>query len=110
MERYHVNGNEQRGSHTSAIEAARDILKQFFKVGIKVSPGVIEGNIKARTRSIKLRKLNAETFEMVMVAKGSKQTFKVYGSDQEAVIRIVNAQQSEGWLVSPIADFSTDPE
>jgi hypothetical protein len=96
----------ERGSHTTTIEGAKDILKAFKKVGVLVSPGVIEANVKARGKSMKLKKLNNETFEMVVVVNSSKQTFKVYGDNQEAIIKLVMSFRSESWNVQDVLDIS----
>lgn len=71
-----------------------------------MSPGVIEGNVKAKGRSVKLKKLNNETFEMVIVVNSSKQTFKVYSSEQERVSKIIQNLKSEGWNVQDTMDLS----
>jgi hypothetical protein len=99
----HVN---DRGTHTTTIEGAKDIVKIFKKADIGISPGVIEANVKAKGRSIKLKKINNETFEMVVVVKSSKQTFKVYGMNQEHIIKIVNEFKNEGWNIPSVLDIS----
>ena len=57
---------------------------------MEVSPEVI-GQTKAKGRSVKLKKLNNETFEMVVVVNSSKQTFKVYGKEQEGITSIIQS-------------------
>ena len=99
----HVN---ERGSHTTVIEGSRDILKLLNKAGAQVSPGVIEGNVKAKGRSVKLKKLNNETFEMVVVVGSSKQTFKVYGNDQERITQVIQGLKGAGWNVQDTMDLS----
>lgn len=99
----HIN---ERGSHTTIIEGSKDILKLLKKNGVLVSPGVIEGNVKAKGRSVKLKKLNNETFEMVVVAGSSKQTFKVYGLDQKEIIKLINGLKKENWNVQDVLDIS----
>lgn len=96
----------ERGSHTTVIEGAKDILKTFKKIGILVSPGVIEANAKARGKSVKLKKVNNETFEMVIVVNSSKQTFKVYGDNQEVIIKLINGFKAESWNVQGVLDIS----
>jgi hypothetical protein len=96
----------ERGTHTTTIEGAKDILKAFRKVGVLVSPGVIEANVKARGKSMKLKKLNNETFEMVVVVNSSKQTFKVYGENQEEIVKLVMSFKSESWNVQDVLDIS----
>lgn len=104
MSKIHLN---ERGSHTTVIEGSKDILKLFKKEGIAVSPGVIEGNVKAKGKSVKLKKLNNETFEMVVVVNSSKQTFKVYSHEQDHVAHILQGLKSGGWNVLEIIDLST---
>lgn len=99
----HVN---ERGSHTTVIEGSRDILKLLNKAGAQVSPGVIEGNVKAKRKSVKLKKLNNETFEMVVVVGSSKQTFKVYGNDQHGITRVIQGLKKAGWNVQDTMDLS----
>ena len=99
----HIN---ERGSHTTVIEGSKDILKRFKKAGVKVSPGIIEGNVKAKGRSVKLKKLNNETFEMVVVLGSSKQTFKVYGNDQKSITNIIQSLKADGWNVQETIDLS----
>jgi len=96
----------ERGTHTSTIEGAKEILKKFKKIGVLVSPGVIEANVKARGKSVKLKKLNNETFEMVVVVKSSKQTFKVYGSKQEEIITLINTFKADNWNVQEMLDIT----
>lgn len=103
MEKIHIN---ERGSHTTVIEGSRDILKLLRKAEVEVSPGVIEGNVKAKGKSVKLKKLNNETFEMVVVVSSSKQTFKVYGNDQENISNIVFSLKRDGWTVLETMDLS----
>lgn len=99
----HIN---ERGSHTTVIEGAKDVLKLLKKIGVLVAPGVIEGNVKAKGKSVKLKKLNNETFEMVVVAGNSKQTFKVYGLAQKSIIQTVQSLREENWHVLDVMDMS----
>lgn len=96
----------ERGTHTTTIEGAKDVLKAFKKIGVMVSPGVIEANVKAKGKSVKLKKLNNETFEMVIVVNSSKQTFKVYGGNQKEIIEIINSFKSQSWNVQEVLDIS----
>lgn len=100
----HIN---ERGAHTTIIEGSKDILKLLKKSNILVSPGVIEGNVKARGKSVKLKKLNNETFEMVVVVGSSKQTFKVYGENQKDIIKYINSFKKENWNVQEVLDISS---
>lgn len=103
MQKKHVN---ERGTHTTYIEGAVEILKAMKKIGVEVSPGVIEGNVRASGRSVKLKKMNNETFEMVIVVKSSKQTFKVYGENQVEIIKSIKLFKKEGWNVQDVLDIS----
>lgn len=96
----------ERGSHTTTIEGALPILKAFNKIMVEVSPGVIQTNAKSKGRSVKLKKLNNETFEMVVVVKSSKQTFKVYGKDQTEIIKTLNMFKKDNWNVQGVLDLS----
>ncbi len=96
----------ERGSHTPTIEGAFPILKVFGKIGVEVSPGVIQANAKSKGRSVKLKKLNNETFEMVVVVKSSKQMFKVYGTNQEEIIKLVETFKKDNWNVQEMLDVS----
>jgi hypothetical protein len=78
MERNHIN---ERGAHTTVIEAARPILSFFKKIkeleSIQVAPGKIASNVGAKSRSIKFKHINNEVYEMVVTHNGSRQEFKV---------------------------------
>lgn len=99
----HIN---ERGSHTTVIEGSKNILKLLKKNNVLASPGVIEGNVKAKGKSVKLKKLNNETFEMVVVVGSSKQTFKVYGENQKDIIKYINSFKKENWNVQDVLDIS----
>lgn len=103
MERFHIS---ERGTHTTVIEGAKAVLKLLKNISVEVSPGMIEVNVKARGKSIKLKKLNNETLEMVVVVNSSKQVFKVYGSNQEQIERNIESLRADGWNVLPLMDLS----
>lgn len=105
MGRMHIN---ERGAHTTVIEGARDILKALRKIGAETAPGVIEGNVKARGKSVKLNRLNPATFEMVVVVNASKQTFKIYGKDQDGIAGIMQDMKAAGWNVQETLDLSLE--
>ncbi len=104
MGKTHIN---ERGAHTSVIEGARDILKALRKIGVEVSPGVIEANAKAHGRSVKLKRLSDGAFEMVVVVNGSKQTFKLYGKDQAGIVGVMEDMKSGGWNVPAVLDLTS---
>lgn len=99
----HIN---DRGPHTTVIEGAEGILKLLRKAGAEISPGFIEGRVGAKGRSVKLKKLSSETFEMVVVANSSKQTFKIYGSDQIGITKVIQGLKSNGWNIPNTLDIS----
>jgi hypothetical protein len=66
-----------RGSHTSTVEKASDILKFLKKSKIEVSPGKIEV-INAKSQSVKFNFMNKDLSEMTVTSGRSKQTFKVF--------------------------------
>lgn len=103
MGRFKVN---ERGTHTSAIEGAKDVLKILKKLGVTTSPGVIQANVGGRGKSVKLKKVNNETFEMVIVVNSSKQTFKIYGGDHGKVTRAIAGLRLENWNVQDVLDIS----
>ncbi len=103
MEKMHIN---ERGAHTSVIEGARDILRELRKIGVGTSPGVIEARVRAHGRSVKLKRLSDEVFEMVVVVNGSKQTFKIYGKDQSGIAGVVDGMKAEGWNVQDTLDLT----
>ncbi len=96
----------ERGTHTTVIEGSKDILKAFKKAGVLISPGVIEANVQSRGKSVKLKKINNEVFEMVVVVNSSKQTFKVYGENQKEITALINSFKKENWNVQKVLDIS----
>jgi hypothetical protein len=85
-----------RGNHTTIIEAALSVCKMLEKIGVEISPGIIIARVTSKKKSIKLKKLNNETFEMIIVVKSSKQIFKLYSKDHKAIIEVVNGLTKEG--------------
>lgn len=105
MEKMHIN---ERGAHTTVIEGAKDILKALRRIGVETTPGVIEANVGARGKSVKLKKLSDKTFEMVIVVNGSKQTFKIYGASQGDLADIMRGMKADGWNIRETMDLSSD--
>lgn len=95
-----------RGHHTTVIEGAEDIVKLFKKAKIGISPGVISGTGGTKKNSVKLNKLNDETFRMIVVVKGFKQSFTVYGQNQQHVFSTLIELRKNGWRVSEETDVS----
>lgn len=96
----------ERGTHSSVMEGATDVIKILRKLGVRTSPGVIEANVGGKGKSVKLKKMNNETFEMVIVVKSTKQTFKVYGNEQEVIIAAMLGLRKENWNVQKVLDIS----
>lgn len=96
----------ERGTHTTVIDEAKDVIKLLKKAKVRISPGVILGSDGTRGKSVKLKKLNNETFEMVVVIKSAKQIFKVYGRNQEHVFQPLLELRKSGWIVSEVMDIS----
>jgi hypothetical protein len=103
MGKMHIN---ERGTHTTVIEGAAGILKALRKIGVETAPGVIEANVGARGKSAKLKRLNDATFELVVVVNGSKQTFKLYGKDQDGVEGVMRDTRRDSWNVQETMDLS----
>ena len=100
----HIN---ERGSHTTVIEFAKDPLKILKKQGVSVSPGKIEASGASGNRSLKIKKINREVSEMVIVAGSSKQTFKVFTEDPEGLVVILKKDKTlREWNVNYM-DMST---
>jgi hypothetical protein len=72
-----INHINERGSHTTVIEQAQDVIKLLKKSKIEVSPGKIEV-INAKSRSVKFNFMNKDLSEMTVTSGRSKQTFKVF--------------------------------
>jgi hypothetical protein len=70
----------ERGTHTTVIEPATGVLSALKKniLDIQFSPGKIKANAGAKSSSIKLKHINNEVYEMVIVHNGSRQEFKVF--------------------------------
>ena len=103
MQKQHLN---DRGTHTTVIEAAADILKFFGKEiglkGITISPGKIEGGVGAKSKSIKFKHINNELYEMVVTHNGSRQEFKVFTKvlPVDLLSLIKNSKKMKDWNVN----------
>ena len=51
-----------------------------------MSPGKIEGGVGAKASSVKLKHINDEVYEMVIVHNGSRQEFKLFTKEQYQVL------------------------
>jgi hypothetical protein len=87
MQQNHLN---ERGSHTTIIEAALPILDFFTKhkdlAKVQVAPGKIEANVGAKSKSVKFKHINNELYEMVITHNGSRQEFKVFTTTPSGVL------------------------
>ena len=94
MEKIHIN---ERGSHTTVIEAAQPVLAFFTKsknLEVEVSPGKIENNVGAKSKSIKFKHINNEVYEMVVTHNGSRQEFKVFTwADFETIVKLTKGDK-----------------
>jgi hypothetical protein len=94
-----------RGTHTTVIEAAMPVLTFLNKtkeLGVRISPGKIEGGIGAKSKSIKLKHLNNELYEMVLTHNGARQEFKVFttASSKVLVDSLKSAKKLQDWNVN----------
>ncbi len=77
--RVHVDGKEKAGSHTSITEATNDVWEVLKKAGAqRISPAYIQGNAKAKTRSVKIKD-DGGALKLTVVSPGTKQEVYVYG-------------------------------
>ena len=83
----------ERGSHTSTIEKATDILRFLKKAKIEVSPGKIEV-INAKSQSVKFNHINSAVSEMTIASGRSKQTFKVF-EDADILFKLFKVNQNK---------------
>lgn len=94
MENIHIN---ERGTHTTVVEAAQPILTFFTKnknLGVEVSPGKIEANVGAKSKSIKFKHINNEVYEMVVTHNGSRQEFKIFTKTMpEVLLRLIKGDK-----------------
>lgn len=77
----HFQGKNTAGSHTTVTEGARPVIETLHRLFplIRITNGVIEGSVKARSFSIKF--VGAEGgHKMTVVANSSKQQFYLYGA------------------------------
>lgn len=75
----HVQGKNTAGSHTTVSDAAKPVLDLLIKSfpNIRITNGVLEANVKARSFSIKITP-EVGAYRMVVVANSSKQVFYIY--------------------------------
>lgn len=95
----HLN---DRGTHTTVIEAAVPILTFLNKIknlGVRISPGKIEGGVGAKSKSIKLKHINNELYEMVITHNGARQEFKLFttASKDMLLLSLSSAKKLQDW-------------
>lgn len=83
------------GSHTTLIEAAVPVVKALERHG-RVSRGMIEGGIHARSHAIKVMPL-AGGLRLTVVSKGSRQELHVYGITLERARVLLAAPEFSGY-------------
>ncbi len=94
-----------RGTHTTVIEAATPILTFLNKtknLSVRISPGKIEGGVGAKSKSIKLKHINNELYEMVITHNGARQEFKVFTIVESKVLitSLKGAKKLQDWNVN----------
>lgn len=103
MERNHIN---ERGTHTTVIEAARPILSFFNKnknlKAVEISPGKIEGGVGAKSKSVKFKHINNELYEMVVTHNSSRQEFKIFTrtTPEEMMKLLKENKKTKDWNVN----------
>lgn len=83
------------GTHTTLIEAAIPVAKLLERHG-RVSRGMIEGGIRARSHAIKVLPL-AGGLRVTVVSKGSRQELHVYGITLERVRALLSSPEFAGY-------------
>ena len=83
------------GAHTTLIEAAVPVAKVLEKHG-RVSRGMIEGGIRARSHAIKVLPLPGG-LRVTVVSKGSRQELHVYGISLEQARKLLAAPEFAGY-------------
>jgi hypothetical protein len=94
-----------RGTHTTVIELAIPVLTFLNKakeLGVRIAPGKIEGGVGAKSKSIKLKHLNNELYEMVLTHNGARQEFKVFTIAEAKVLvaSLKGAKKLQDWNVN----------
>ena len=106
MEKQHLN---ERGTHTTVIEAATDFIDFFAKLVFngkkaELAPGRIEAGTGARSKSVKFKQINNALYEMVITANSSRQEFKLFTEADYETIRknIKSNKRLREWNVNYI--------
>lgn len=83
------------GSHTTLIEAAVPVVRALERHG-RVSRGMIEGGIRARSHAIKVLALPG-CLRLTVVSKGSRQELHVYGVTPARARELLAAPEFAGY-------------
>ena len=83
------------GSHTTLIEAAVPVAKAFEREG-RVSRGMIEAGIRAKSHAIKVMPLPG-CLRVTVVSKGSRQELHVYGITLERARILLSSTDFAGY-------------
>jgi len=83
------------GAHTTLIEAAVPVVKLLERHG-RVSRGMIEGGIRARSHAIKVMPLPGG-LRVTVVSKGSRQELHVYGITLERARALLADPEFSGY-------------
>ena len=83
------------GTHTTLIEAAVPVVKALERHG-RVSRGMIEAGIRARSHAIKVMPLPGG-LRITVVSKGSRQELHVYGITPEKARAVLSGPEFAGY-------------
>lgn len=102
MDRTHVN---DRGRHTSVADTAVPVIEHLIatkSLKVTISPGRIEGGIGAKSKSIKLKHINNEVYEMVVTHNSSRQEFKIFtlATPNELIESFKTNKKTRDWNVN----------
>lgn len=86
------------GTHTTLIEAAVPVVAAFEKAG-RVSRGLIQGGIRARTHAVKVLALPG-CLRVTVVSKGSCQELHVYGVTVARAAELLAAPEFRSYKVN----------
>jgi len=85
-------------SHTTVIEAAQSLVRLLEREG-RVSRGMIEGGIRARTHAVKVSPLPG-CLRLTVVSKGSRQELHAYGVSLARVAEILALPEFRSYKVN----------
>lgn len=87
----HINGGKQRGSHTTIIPAAENLVKTAERLPevTGISPGFITTGIHSRQTRVKYKKIQAG-LEVTAIGTTSKQVIYIYTNAPDRVIQLLD--------------------